>query len=249
MPANIARQSHSFLKPVLNCTGSGIYAIINSHNLKIYVGSAVRLNHRWNCHRSELAQLAHGNRYLQRAVSKDPDAFHVELIEEVPSRTKEDLLAREQFWMDFYRSYEHWSGYNIAPKAASCRGIKRDPEYVARVAKSLTGLKHSEQAKANMRAAQARIKRKPHSPQARANMRIAHIGLPWSEKRRKAVMPPVTWCCKPVQQFTMDGKFIREFSSITEAEKHLGGRSNIHSVCKGKRPHCFGFVWRYKNAR
>ena len=54
--------------------------------------------------------------------------------------------------------------------------------------------------------------------------------------------------CKPVLQYTLDGEFVREWESAKQAEKE-GGFSNSHiiSVCKGKRPHHKGYIWRYKN--
>ena len=55
---------------------------------------------------------------------------------------------------------------------------------------------------------------------------------------------------RPVQQFSKDGIFIREFASIREAETFLGikeGKSKISEVCNGKRKTCRGFIWRYKN--
>lgn len=232
-------------------SGAGIYAIINALTGKIYIGSALRINTRWNCHRSELASGDHGNRYLLRAFRKEPSAFQLQLVEELNSPTKDILLAREQFWIDFYESANPTKGYNIAPKAKSCQGIKRDPGYVARVSKSLTGFKHSDQARANMRAAQARIKRHPRSAISKLRMQWAHLGLKPSDSAiAKAALHnrDNRIGYKPVLQFTMDGEFVSGFASIAEAENKFGRRSNIHSVCKGKREHCFGFLWRYAHA-
>ena len=53
---------------------------------------------------------------------------------------------------------------------------------------------------------------------------------------------------KPVLQYTLDGEFVREWESAKQAEKE-GGFDNGHiiSVCKGKRPHHKGYIWKYKN--
>ena len=52
----------------------------------------------------------------------------------------------------------------------------------------------------------------------------------------------------PIIQYTLDGEFVREWDSAIQAERE-GGFSNSHiiSVCKGKRPHHKGYIWRYKN--
>jgi hypothetical protein len=56
-------------------------------------------------------------------------------------------------------------------------------------------------------------------------------------------------CSKPVLQFTREGKFIKEYPSLIEAERQTKiFNQNISSCCLGKRKSCGGFVWRYKNA-
>ena len=51
---------------------------------------------------------------------------------------------------------------------------------------------------------------------------------------------------RAVIQLTMDGKYIREFSSVKEAYKFLGRVGNIYAVCQGKRKSAFGYKWKYK---
>ena len=53
---------------------------------------------------------------------------------------------------------------------------------------------------------------------------------------------------KPVLQYTLDGEFVREWESATQAEKE-GGFNNGHiiAVCGGKRNNHKGYIWRYKN--
>ncbi|MBU8715430.1 HNH endonuclease [Brevibacillus parabrevis] len=52
---------------------------------------------------------------------------------------------------------------------------------------------------------------------------------------------------KPVEMLTLDGKFIREFPSITDAVKETGAlQSKISLVCNGHRSTTHGFRWRFK---
>ena len=52
---------------------------------------------------------------------------------------------------------------------------------------------------------------------------------------------------KLVLQFSKDGEFIAEYSSIHEAERHTGlSASNICKCCRGERKSAGGFIWRYK---
>lgn len=55
---------------------------------------------------------------------------------------------------------------------------------------------------------------------------------------------------KPVIQMTLDGTDIREFPSIAEAARYLGGNYvNIAEFLRepNKRNHAYGYKWRYKN--
>ena len=56
----------------------------------------------------------------------------------------------------------------------------------------------------------------------------------------------------PVQQFDMDGNFIAEYASMSDASEILtGNRSKsvggISSTCKGLTRHALGFIWDFKN--
>lgn len=54
--------------------------------------------------------------------------------------------------------------------------------------------------------------------------------------------------CKPVLQYSKEGKFIREWSSAAEVERKLGYHSSdISMCCKNKIKSSRGFIWRYKN--
>lgn len=51
-----------------------------------------------------------------------------------------------------------------------------------------------------------------------------------------------------ILQFSLDGKFIREWRSISFASRELGiNAPNISMCAKGKRPNAGGFKWKYKN--
>jgi hypothetical protein len=53
---------------------------------------------------------------------------------------------------------------------------------------------------------------------------------------------------KSVLQYTKDGQFIAEHKSVSEAARSVGkdGASAISSVCKGKKPSIYGYVWKHK---
>lgn len=52
---------------------------------------------------------------------------------------------------------------------------------------------------------------------------------------------------KPVYQFSLDGKFIREFASTKEASRAIGGSAaDISSCCHGRTNSMYGYYWRFK---
>ncbi len=53
---------------------------------------------------------------------------------------------------------------------------------------------------------------------------------------------------KPIIQYTLNNKFIQEWSSINKASKHLGISSScISDVVNNKTESTFGFKWTFKN--
>lgn len=50
---------------------------------------------------------------------------------------------------------------------------------------------------------------------------------------------------KPVLQYNMDGNFIMEWSSVTEAYKYFKG--DIYSCCNRHNKTSVGYLWKYKN--
>ena len=50
----------------------------------------------------------------------------------------------------------------------------------------------------------------------------------------------------PINQYSLDGNFIKRWNSISEASKELNlYHSNIIAVCKNKKRTAGGFIWKY----
>lgn len=94
---------------------SGIYVIHNTISNKLYVGSSVNTKKRWREHRCSLRKGNHPAPLLQRAWNfRGADAFLFEVIEKVEN--KNQLAAREQYWIDTLRSFGN-RGYNASAVA------------------------------------------------------------------------------------------------------------------------------------
>lgn len=148
---------------------SGIYAITNTVNGKKYIGSALNIRTRCNFHRSMLSLGKHHSQKLQRSwIKNGADVFEFSVVEYV--HEKIHLVAREQFWIDHFKSATS-SGYNMRPKAESNLGLKQTSEHIALRCAAHIGAKRSQETKDKIR--DAAIGRK-QSPRHIAN-RIAHI--------------------------------------------------------------------------
>jgi hypothetical protein len=70
------------------------------------------------------------------------------------------------------------------------------------------------------------------------------------EKTKKVEdIAPVTvskWGKKPVNQYGLDGKFIKTFPSVSDAAKQTSVKYlSISRACSGKAKSAGGFQWRY----
>ena len=51
---------------------------------------------------------------------------------------------------------------------------------------------------------------------------------------------------KPVNQYTLDGEYVKTWTSTMEAARELGfSRGNISECCSGKRKKASGFIWKF----
>jgi group I intron endonuclease len=101
---------------------SGIYVIKNIKNGKVYVGSAVNFNKRWETHMRNLNRNTHHSKKLQHAWNKyGRNSFEFCIIQYCEP-IKKTLELNEQYWCDLLRAYE--DGYSCRKKVNSNSGIK-----------------------------------------------------------------------------------------------------------------------------
>lgn len=141
---------------------SGVYAIRNKVNGKVYVGSGVRqVKYRGQCHRSELRHGIHGNYHLQQAWNHyGSDAFEFLILEECPP---EQCLVREQHWIDTLDATNQEKGYNICPVTGNCFGKQHTDEAKAKMSASRRGKKLSDAHKAAISEGLMGLKCRPES--------------------------------------------------------------------------------------
>ena len=111
---------------------SGIYTITNIKNGKLYVGSSKNIYRRWKDHKNMLRRNEHHSQHLQAAWNKyGKDNFIFEVIEKCK---EEDLLIREQYYIDLYCSFDSYFGYNESEFAGRPTMTVEQREYYAKIA-------------------------------------------------------------------------------------------------------------------
>lgn len=138
--------------PVAIPPAHGIYVIRNLVNNKFYVGSTVNLRQRFHQHFGSLSNGYHHNPHLQSAWNKYGESFFEFAVIEVVE-SKEQILVREQEWIDNLGAAEREDCYNFCAQAGSHLGRKRSDETRRKLSVAITGKKHSTEAKQKMREA------------------------------------------------------------------------------------------------
>lgn len=202
---------------------SGIYAIVNKVNGKVYIGSATNLRCRHAAHVSYLKSGKHANDKLLKSVRKHGlDNFVFTLLE---LTDKKDLLLTEQKWINNTNAVT--KGYNICPNARSILGIKMRPEARQRLSTSLTGRKLT--------------------PEHRENLSNAHKGYAPSQSHKDKIgaAQMAIRQFKPVCQLNVDGEIMQTFSNAFELKKSGFKNSVIGRVLRGERKVAYGSLWQY----
>lgn len=120
---------------------SGIYKITNKETGKFYIGSSNNIYKRWDCHKRQLNDGTHINKYLQLSWNKHgEDVFAFEVLEECEEK---DLLKVEQKYIDKY--FNSGNMYNICSNAsAPMTNRKHSPDTLEKLSKSHKGLMSGE---------------------------------------------------------------------------------------------------------
>ena len=85
------------------------------------------------------------------------------------------------------------------------------------------------------------------SEETKQKLREANLGKKYSEETKRKI---ALISAKPVIQLTLDGEFIREWESASEAARALGKMSSSITHCCNKRPNyntAYKYKWRYKD--
>lgn len=117
-----------------------IYKITNILNGKFYIGSTINYNRRIKSHIKTLNENKHRNPKLQKSWNKNGiDNFKFEIIE----KCDDNLLEREQYYINVLKPYDDNIGYNILIDVGfTWTGSKHSKKTINKMKKSKIGNKN-----------------------------------------------------------------------------------------------------------
>lgn len=230
---------------------SCIYCWVNLLNGKRYIGQAQNFYVRMTRYKG-----GNYNPHMKAAIEKyGIDNFDITIVEKDVLLDKLD--EREQYWMDYYESYNPDKGYNICSIASSCRGvpawnkgIQMPDETKEKISDGLKryysehevwnkGIPQTEEAKeknrlSNLGENNGMYGRK-HSIESKEKNRKAHLGKRASKEARLKMSKPIK--CVETN---------KEYMSAVEAAKELGyTQEAMWNALNGKSKTCRGCHWVY----
>ena len=159
----------------------GVYAIYNTVNGKVYIGSAIKPRQRWYIHRSKLRRKIHENKHLQSAWDKYGEpVFEFVVVENCKA---EDCILREQASIDGFKATDKKYGYNKNLHAGSSLGVKASFATKAKMSIIHKSLGISSETRKKM-VASRKQNTAWHSPEARAKIAATLTGRKHTDASR-----------------------------------------------------------------
>lgn len=207
-----------------------IYKATSATTGKVYIGqTSQNLQERINQHNSH-AYGCQYNYHFHNAIRKyGVNDFDYEIIED-NIVSKDILNEREKYWISYYNSY--YEGYNSTMGGDG--SVRRDDELIAKLFKDgyttqeiceITGYHRGTVYKSYRAMALTEENNKRKNEQTRER------------------------CSYAVEQYTLDGQYIKTWPSATECGKEFGNQSFISAVCRqGENTlSAYGFLFKYEN--
>lgn len=208
-----------------------IYKATSITTGKVYIGQSCQtLEKRMHQHLSRATTNYDPNNHFHNAIRKYgfPD-FVFQVIED-NIINDEVLNEREKYWIEYYNSY--YDGYNST--LGGDAGLRRDDLVI-------TALFHEGYTTKEI-CEMTGYNRSTIYNSYKAN------GLQEENNKRKNEQNRLR-CSERVEQYSLDGKYIKTYESATAAGQELGNQSAISSVCRQEQSalSAYGYLFKYEN--
>jgi group I intron endonuclease len=214
---------------------SGIYAIINQVNGKMYIGKSKNIYNRTNTHITGLnTKNKNENRYLINSWHKyGKENFKLIVLEEL--ELNEELIAeRELYWINFHNTTNSKYGYNLRMDSSTNTIVHQDTIELMKESHAIRVLNMTEEQRKKC----GNISREfwKNNPEKKVEM---------VKKVREQIQK------YSIVQFTKEMEFIKEYGGRYDIVKNypLLYVQAILAVCNGNKASYQGYIWRYKDLK
>ena len=209
-----------------------IYTVTNKETKMVYVGLTTKsLEVRKKDHNKK-SKKGKSYAFQQAIATYGPEAFKWEKVD--TATTIDELAEKEKAYILKHNSQE--DGYNL-----SVGGDVQKSVYQYDVS---TGILVNKYSSLSVAGAKFNLTKQDLSKVCLSVNKVSN-GFVWTysstfpkhinDNRRKVV-----------QQFSLEGKFINEYKSVSEASKDTGcNKTGIGKVSRGERKSCGGYLWKY----
>lgn len=244
-----------------------IYAIINLKNGKKYIGSTVNYSKRKRTHLSRLNKGNHHSLSLQHSWNKNnPEDYKFIILEKVED--KNILIEREQYYLDYFKTYSKKFGYNMCSVAGN-PGAGKEYKHIFKF--DMNGNFVEEYSNANLAACSVGSPNSSssiidcclwkyrfwknhifsHEPTI-TKERIEFANNPSrrtvESKKKMSIAAKNRKDKRAIIQMDLSGNFIREWECTRNACDELGFSNGQMSDClNGKHKQARGFKWKFKD--
>lgn len=257
-----------------------IYKYTNKINGKIYIGQTVNEKARIQQHKYFYSSLEKNKKGFHGAIKKYGwESFEYKVLFRIHCNNEQDLIntlnSKEIISIKYFNSYKF--GYNMTRGGDGCLGVKVTEETKLKQSlarrgenNAMYGKHHTEETRKRLsekhkgkiisKETREKIskfqKGKVISKETLLKRSKALKGRIFSEEHKKKISQRrkgiPTWG-REVVQFSLDGIFIKEYPSLSEAERQTGtDKEAIRSCCtraaRGvKNARSTDYIWRYKS--
>jgi len=234
-----------------------IYGIKNLINKKVYVGKSTNIKLRKKTHENSFIRKQAVNIHLQRAVDKyGIENFEFLILEEV---TLDNINEKEQYWINYFNSFDEKYGYN---KTMGGEGGNLTLETKFKISQTSPNRKVIYQ----FNSKKELIKKWDGVGDIERELKFLNstiskactintnnnsaYGFYWSYDENLNNFSGIGQENNKlqIQQFSLEGKLIKTWSSISIAVKETNSsKSSIIRCCKNKQKTCNNFIWKYLN--
>lgn len=218
----------------------GIYKIQNLINNKIYIGQSIDIETRWAKHKCAADNFA-----IHKALRKyGIENFHFSIVEECSALELDD---KEKYWIAFYNSFKQ--GYNMTEggsnqvgqsKAIAINQYSLDGTYI----QSFQSIIDADRI---LKISSSDIVQVCKGKRSHAGGYLWRYSSEVPAKENIVPLEDINYKIRPVSQYTLQGKLLRTYNSITEAAEINNFKpSTICQNCSKRLKTAYGYIWAYK---